>query len=486
MIVLIAGAIVIAVSRLHTYHQPLDWDIATYAVIGHELVNGERLYLDAWDVKPPLLYATYALAERITGYGFAQVYLLAVVSAVGTMLGVARAGWARGAAAGGIAAAALAIVGGDMALDANRPNTESFINATLAWAMALLLSADHRLGRYGLIGLLCAAASLYKQVALAPAGLMLLAHVLFPPAGISRRRALGQAGIVAATIAAAWALTLAYFAVTGRGRIFWLTAFVYPGYYGGSLLQNLLRAVHPARLAPAAMYTLLPCAALALPAILFPPGNSRQRRELAILVALIAGTFLAIALPGQFFTHYYQLWLVPATVAAGWGAAALRQRLASRPGRGWLAQLAVAVALGGMVVLQAPAYRIPPEQWAERNYGPVHAWLQPHARELAALLPPGQTFFQWADEPWLYFVAGRRAPAAALWRAHTIAGPQAPWLTARTLQQLAQDPPAMVVVWGPNPADLDHPIARWIAEHYEPLDHKFRDELVFLRRREGN
>ena len=42
--ILFGLAVLIAAARLHTYGEPLDQDIATYAVIGHELRAGRALY----------------------------------------------------------------------------------------------------------------------------------------------------------------------------------------------------------------------------------------------------------------------------------------------------------------------------------------------------------------------------------------------------------------------------------------------------------
>ena len=55
--------------RLHTYDEPLERDLTTYAVIAHEMLNGKNLYSELWDHKPPAIHVTYAAAELIAGYG---------------------------------------------------------------------------------------------------------------------------------------------------------------------------------------------------------------------------------------------------------------------------------------------------------------------------------------------------------------------------------------------------------------------------------
>jgi len=72
------------------------------------------------------------------------------------------------------------LVCGDVWLQANQPNAEVFINACVVWAFALLVRAGGRprLWRALAIGGLFALASLYKPIAIAPAALLGLAHVV--------------------------------------------------------------------------------------------------------------------------------------------------------------------------------------------------------------------------------------------------------------------------------------------------------------------
>lgn len=49
VLILAALAALIALSRLRTYHEPVDWDLGTYAVVAHELNHGKKLYAVVWD-----------------------------------------------------------------------------------------------------------------------------------------------------------------------------------------------------------------------------------------------------------------------------------------------------------------------------------------------------------------------------------------------------------------------------------------------------
>jgi hypothetical protein len=208
----------------------------------------------------------------------------------------------------------------------------------------------------------------------------------------------------------------------------------------------------------------------------------RDVRTIALLLALIVGTQIAIALPRQFFAHYYQLWLVPLCIGAGLGVSMLSDLRARR-----LAPVAACVVLALLAFHQFPSYLLPPDEWAHRKHGPFLAkWLPPVAREIDQMLGPNATFYQWADEPWLYLATRRRPPAAAIWRMHTVEGPVAPWLTQRTLEDLRADPPKLIVIWDGNLSDETHPIARFILDHYSPVSNPtHRYPLVLFERRDG-
>src|SRR5689334_17517525 len=89
----LAGLLLLGfLTRLHTYNEPLETDIAEYAVVGHELLNGRQLYSDIFQQRPPLIYATYALVEKLVGYGQQEVFLLGFLAFALTLLGIYRAG----------------------------------------------------------------------------------------------------------------------------------------------------------------------------------------------------------------------------------------------------------------------------------------------------------------------------------------------------------------------------------------------------------
>ena len=468
-LVLVVLALVIALVRAQSFREPPDWDIGTYLVVAHELGAGERLYLDVWDSKPPAVFATYAVAERVFGYGYRQTYWLSVLAAWVTLAGVSFAASAHGRAAGWWAAALWTCVCFEPQLGANQPNTEVFINAAVVWALALVLSDNGRLGlgRYVTVGLLFGAASMYKQVAVATAGIVMLAHVLWPAEDRTRRVALLQTATAALVGVLAWLAVYAYFALTGRAWIFAQTMIVHARWYGGNLLDNLANSFKPTQLFPTDARFVVPLVIAALLAVALPAGVQRVRPG-RLLAAAAVGTHLAIAWPEKFFAHYYQLWLPVLCIAAGWGIVRLGAIVQTRAR--WVAPAVGAVVAICLIQPQFSWFALSGDEWAARKHGSFYERALLDARDIAATLKPGQTLYAWSDEAWLYFITNRRAPAAGLWKSHTLHGPLAPWLARRTVEDLERHQPDLLIDWTNLEVPEDHPVARFIQAHYRPLD----------------
>src|SRR2546421_11948044 len=128
--VLVGLCALVFASRLHTYDEPLERDLTTFAVIAHEMLNGKNLYSDLWDHKPPAIHVTYAAAEMIAGYGRDSIFLMNVAAALATLFACYFAGSAAGGGrVGGFVAAGLwALASGGLGIQGNQPNTEGFIH----------------------------------------------------------------------------------------------------------------------------------------------------------------------------------------------------------------------------------------------------------------------------------------------------------------------------------------------------------------------
>lgn len=479
---LLALGLYIVAFRAHTRSEPPECDHGTYAVIGHELLRGRSLYSDLWDIKPPTIYATYAAAEALVGYGKIELLALGIFAALVTLIGVERAGEALGRGGGLWAAAFWAVACNDPDLQANQPNSEVFINALMVWAFVALTRISSGNGGSTLAiaaGILLAVASTYKQVVVFVAFTLALAHLATMR---PKRVAVTQVVLMALPGLLLWVGMGAYFAATGRYDIYWRTNFLFSTRYSGNLLDNVAAA-----LIPSGIDALLATKAILIPLSLLAvvPFLSRWKeqslRAHALMAAWLAGTLVAVAAPGRFWPHYYQLWLPPLAVAAGWGAAAVVRGLWSRDRLlAWVPGLFV---LANCLWIELPHSQVAPDQWSFRKYGNGFIASERFGRTLAGLLKPNETVYQWGPHPEVYFASGSSPPVGVLWDDPLYEGPMQDELSARTLADLEAHPPELIAVYTTKRnAGQHHPVLDWIEDRYRqvPGSHSADEELPEL------
>jgi len=466
--------------RLHTYNEPLERDLTTYAVIAHEMLEGKSLYSDLWDHKPPAIHVTYAAAELVAGYGRNSIFLMNVVASIATLLACYSIGSAGGAGRfGGLTAAAVwTLVSGDLAIEGNQPNTEVFLNACLTTAFAIFVRSGGKgsiLGfRSALVaGLLFGVASLYKQIAIVHPVLLGAVYVMSAPSGV-RKRAFVGVSLIGAIGLVLWGLVLGYFAVRGHAGAFIDAVFNYNRWYSANGGQNSL--VRPSNVMAPDVFTVIVCiGSLALSGmvlgLVFGP-----RRQWNLLIAFAIATEIAVLLPGGFFQHYYQLWLPPLAIGAGWTVSLLR-RILPVSAR-WLAQVTSVVSLLTLAFIEAPCYRDSATIWSFKKYGVIFLETDKLARSIDNLLLPNETFYEWGNETGLYFTSRRRPPSGIILAYPTQDGPLASQLSRRLLDDLKQTQPELIVLSRKALERVGEagPILAWSTEEYRP----FSDTGLFL------
>lgn len=475
---LLAAAVCVA-GRLHTMEEPLDIDIATYAVVAREALAGRELYSDLWDHKPPGLHLAFALAQLVAGPHELSVLLVGCATALLTLLAVVRVlsdalGSRPAALWGGLLWSALSL---NLPLGANQPNAEALLNPCVAWGLwaALRLArADARWGHALLFGGCAAAASLVKHVGVLPFVTMAAAlSVLSRGDGPRFRRTLGRLAAGLALVPLAWAAVLGWFAADGRFSDAWDALIVYNAWYAGAGDGGLV-ALDLAFLLPP-LLSILPSTVT-----LLVRGEARGAGSAphAVFLAAVAGTALAVDLPGRWVPHYLQLWLPLLSVALGLAVAELSRALPAP--RRIRAHVLAAVVVLPVAASHAAPFRLPPFEWSRVK------WARLGARfDLAylagayadGLLAPGETFYMYGNETQLYFVSGRRPPSGVLYALPLAPGsPLRDGLLDRLRRQLAADPPELVVVARYHLPDIDAgrgpagpELERWLFAGYRQL-----------------
>jgi hypothetical protein len=439
--VLAALAALIVGARLYTVSEPMECDITTYAVYAHEMNRGSSLYSDLRDNKPPAIFATYALAEKLVGYGPTEVLFLWILATLLSLFGIYWAGRVFGEAGGLWAAAFWAVVCTDMKLEANQPNAEVFMNACQVWAFALAVSKTKESSwRYGAIGLLGALSTLYK-----PQDLIFVVLLAMAGGGVSKiegrvRWNLEPLFMMVFPSLAGWGIMGLYFEMENHFRDFWDLVVAYNSHYSGNVLLNLLEGLIQGRLFKTEIrWIIWPLLLLAF------SGAYRSVREYRarwiLLGAFALSAYVETASPGKWHPHYYQLGLPVLAIGGGWGAALLwKEPLVKTRIFPILVMIAV-------FLQEAAFYRMPPLEWSTKMYfGSFFADSYRLGSDLDRILLPGETFYEFGNETGLYFVSRREPPTGVILAWHATEGPFAEENRKRLLSDLDKAPPELIVV----------------------------------------
>lgn len=468
---LTALAGLLACLRLYSWSEPLERDITHYALVARELLAGRPLFSDLVVNRPPLVFWIYAGAQILTGAGPGSLYLLWLAFSTATLLAVHACGAAAGGgrATGLWAAAFWVALACDARLQANQPNTEIFMNASLIGALALLLGDRGRgsgVPRALGFGALVAAACHLKPYAALAGVALALAHVARPPAFGARGRALRQMAVAGAVVGASWAALFAWQYRRGSWSDFWTLMVDYNRYYSGDAASNLLQGLEPGRLLPSVLLPALPLIAAALAgggALL--GRRARLPRAEWLLAAYAGAIWLLVAMPGRFFAHYYQLWLPWLAVV---GARALAG-LGRNPPAAWMRRRTLAAAVLALLALgQLPYYRLSAEGWSRLKYGEMFIDVERLGRSLGSLLAPGESFFLYGADNGLYYYSGARFVPGVIWMDFLRReSPVEAVVTRRLLAELSAERPELVVV--ASHAPRSGLLVDWIRARYRRL-----------------
>jgi len=201
-----------------------NWDESTFILVGQSLVDGHLPYVQLWDIKPPLLYAWFALAIKTFGHDVIGIRLwgtFCVAATAWLVYLIARRWWRRSAA---IFAAVLCVVGISLHASGQATLSEHVMLPAFLGMAYLWLGERPSAGRLFWIGALVATATLVRlNVAFVAAavGLTLLPDVFRAPAEGGRRLAAYVTGGLSVVT-----LVCLPFLMTGQLAILWKSAVV--------------------------------------------------------------------------------------------------------------------------------------------------------------------------------------------------------------------------------------------------------------------
>lgn len=494
-------------------------DEGTYATVGRALAEGEPLYRQVWENKPPGVYLLYGAVHLLVGpeHLLAGVRILALLASLTILLAVYRiASLLRDRWAGALALLFAGILVDLPLLDGTSANAEIFLAAATSAGMALILPsllthasasartlahgspAERRLDRDPLPSPIFLAAGVAFGVALLfklVAGADLLAALLvagWPSAGCrlpTRLRRVGwllagaivPVGAVALWLAARGLLGDALYATVGYNR----------GYVAAG------QSLHALPLTVAALC--VPLALLGFAARLVRSREGSFPTPAAVTLWLAVALIGALA-SGRSYPHYYLQVAPPVALAL----ALLVSRLCGHAGtlqRGVLIAVvacwAAGVPFGSWLALRhEPAHPAPGSDQAGYY---AHAWqhltgslddtaygnrLDPRVeRNLAAIryltvhYGTPRRLYIWGNAPWIYYLS-RYQHAARFISAYY--RPAIPGGTSEVLTQLSTNlPPYILVIAPPTPTSAS--LAALLRARYRPV-YRVQDATIYRLR----
>ena len=402
------AALVFVAARVPFFDVPLERDEGEYAYIAWRMLEGDVPYRDAFDQKPPGVFAAYAAAFLLFGRTAEGVRLFLHLWSAATALALfACVRRLSGALAGVGAVLLFAVFSTDPRVGANSANTEMFLLLPMVGALWCWLRSEaaERPGAWlAAAGALAAAACWFKPVAVANA--LHLAWLAAAPRS-------GRAGSPAGRLAA-----LALGAVAASAVV--LVPFVASG-----ALDELLDAVVIHNLAYASRRSLaeglanlafalgeqLPSFAVAwlLAGLGLAVASGRVRR---VLAGWLVASALGAAIGLQFRPHYFVQLLPPLAALGGTALAAIALRLGRSPLRaGVAAALLALLAVAPPLVANRDALLADSPEAVARQLWGLNPF--PEARAIGEYIArtsgPEDTVFVVGSEPQIPFYAGRRS-----------------------------------------------------------------------------
>ena len=491
-IALIAGICAIpVVLYLPFLAEPFMRDEGFYAAVAQQLLHGGIPYRDAFDNKPPLVFAWYALSFLMFGQQvWAPRLLVSLMLAATTLLVYLQGRLLFGRQAGLLAALAFALSIGLAVFETNA-NTEYFMLLPLVGSVYCFTLAERNFDTrlYLLSGFLMGFAILTKETSVFTLPLLMLvaANRMRLESGWSWATLQGlfkPIGSLVLGCGAAGVLTILPFLLTGTFDDMFDALVVYTLDYVGVVSWSD-RLIATAGIPLFLFWLAGPWIVLSAVAI-FRLARSRDSGHSLLLIGWVIATLLGIAVAGRFYDHYYVALLPVLALLVPLGLRAMREA-SPFPRRA----IAVVVALSVIPTLVASAHiyaqtSADARHTAKYDDYELSLW-ETESDELGAWLAartsPDDYIYNFGFQSEIYFYADRRSPTRYLFHHPFLAGDK---YVAEALDELNANPPLYIVdsasyepVSTLNYYNVD--ISRWINAYYDYIGRVYYADVYKLR-----
>lgn len=484
---LVLAAVVFVLVRVPFADLPLERDEGDYAYVAWRMLEGDAPYRDAFDQKPPGIYAVYAGLFALGGRSGVAIHLMLYAWTAAAAFALHRLlRELAGPLAAAFAVLAFALLAADPRLTATAANTESFMILPLAvsWVALWRGCREDRTADWLACGACLAAACWLKPVAATNALFAVAWAVCAGPRAAGRARWSAPGRRIGLVAVGALLLSLPFVgALAASGAL--------PGFLeivvrhnlrystdvsleqGVAQLEGALRYVAPSH----AVFWLFALAGLG------SAGEAPARARL-FLGGQLAAAFAGAAI-GLHFRPHYLVQLLPALCGlAGVGLAAAARRLrVALPGAAAVAALA-GLPIAGFALGDAGFLLAGGRSERSRSIYALNPFVESEAiaRYIARSSDPGDSVFVVGSEPQIPFLARRRSATRYI-LFYPLTGPYPDALERQreAMREVLRARPLYVVIVDADGSHLlDERSERWIYEQVARLVQRdYRLELLF-------
>lgn len=375
-------------------------DAAVFVHVATQLRDGQALYIDAWDHKPPGVFLIFAAAQSLLPFldPWLAAWLISVVVTAGSGMAVAvileRIG--AGSTSAWLAGGVTVVVMGQYLTALGGGLTEPIASLPLAVALMVTIRPGNAL-RNLLIGALLSVTVLTSIPVAAGAVVVAAVAILASPRKLPSAALIGIGALVPLTAVAGWLAAAGALGPAIDAVVVYATAYRRANQEPGLSLSG-----------PVASWTVLALLFVIVPAMLgvtpaLRAGGSRRRLVIASLawIGLSIGLFVY---QGRFFAHYAIPLAIPLGLLAGLGLNRLAGRARQRPGSMARTALYLPIAVG-VVVSMIASVAGGEMEWSQLSR--QHERVTGVAATIQDVTEPDDTIWVWGAAPQLYLAANR-------------------------------------------------------------------------------
>jgi len=472
--VALLALVLLAQIRASPRFEQMGSDSGMFAYAGERILQGDLLYRDVFDTKPPGVFYVDALAQIVGGHSPWAIWwigLVWIIAATFVLFLTLRSVAGPLTALAATAAFVLTLHYPAFYQGGNLTETYALLPQALILAAAGAYFARRRDGLLVLGGGLTGLAILFKPTYSALG--LALAAVSVGEALVQRQWRVGVRRLAVFSLGAALPLAAVglYWASQGAFGDLWGAVvrfnlayssggFSVRGFYAEFrtlFVEAPLAALTPLALAGAAVFLVRARevardrrSGASASETIAPGGSGAGTGIVAVAVAALPIEWLMVAVSGRNFGHYFLTPLPAMSVALAY---LLEQGARSRRGRpialSWVAAVALAASLGLAWLVEVAVHTLPRPQelnaFLAEPFGGAYA-ADPLVERIVDLSGPSDSVFVWADHPDLNFISGRRAPSRYVFSLHLLLpGTGNRQRFAVLLEDLSNDPPALIL-----------------------------------------